>query len=224
MAWTYYNTTESTGISHYYRYDYLNNTTGTASTSIPWQSHTYTIPYITNTYVTGQDSYYEQFDIRRYLGSFDRGNQEPYQHRNQTPQPQSQPQSQQVQKTPEQLKAEAEAKKAEAEAKERAKTLLLEYLDNENRQRLLDNKPLEIMSKLFENIKYHIPISKIGKIEAFKENKVVTRLCLIVKETESLPVEDVVLTKLLHTMNDEGNMLKTANHSGVQEDLLVGLN
>lgn len=225
MTWTYYNiATEGTGTSRYDRYDYLSNTTSTASTSTPWQSYTYTIPYITNTYVTGQDSYYEQFDIRRYLESFDRGNREPYQHRNQTPHPQSQPQPQQVQKTPEQLKAEAEAKKAEIEAKERAKTLLLEYLDNENRQRLLDNKPLEITSKLFKNIKYHIPISKIGKIEAFKENKVVTRLCLIVKEPETLPVEDVVLTKLLHTLNDEGNMLKTANHSSVEEDLLVGLN
>lgn len=223
MAWTYYNTTESTGSSYYDRYDYFNNTTSTASASIPWNSYR-SVQYITSTYVTGQDSYYDQFDIRRYLGSFDRGNRDPYQQRIQTPQQQSQPQSQQVQKTPEQLKAEAEAKKAETEAKDRAKALLLEYLDNENKQRLLDNKPLEIASKLFKNIKYHIPISKIGKIEAFKENKVVTKLCLIVKETESLPVEDVVLTKLLHTLNDEGNMLKIANHSSVQEDLLAGLN
>lgn len=223
MTWTYYNTTESTGSNYYDRYDYFNSTTGTASASIPWHSYT-SKQYITNTYVTGQDSYYDQDYIQRYLEPYRLGTRVPYQQVSQAPRQEPQPQPQQVQKTPEQLKAEAEAKKAETEAKDRAKTLLLEYLDNENRQRLLDNKPLEIASKLFSGIKYHIPISRMGKIEAFRENKVVTRLCLLVKETESLPIEDVVLTKLLHTLNDEGNMLKTANHSGVQENLLVGLN
>lgn len=221
MAWTHYNTTERTGSSYYDRYDYFNSTTSTASLSIPWYSHR-SVQYITSTYVTGQDSYYDQDRIQRYFEPYGLGTQVPYQQRNQAPQPQSQPQ--QVQKTPDQLKTEAEAKKAETEAKDRAKALLLEYLDNENKQRLLDDKPLEIASKLFNGIKYHIPISKIGKIEVFKENKVVTKLCLIVKEHETLPIEDVILTKLLHTLNDEGNMLKIANHSSVQEDLLAGLN
>ncbi len=223
MAWTHYNTTESTGSNYYNRYDYFNSTTGTALSSTPWYSHR-SVQYITNTYVTGQETYLDQYNIQRYLEPYGLGTRVPYQQVSQASRQEPQPQPQQIQKTPEQLKAEAEAKKAETDAKERAKALLLEYLDNENKQRLLDDKPLEIASKLFSGIKYHIPISRMGKIEAFKENKVVTRLCLLVKETESLPIEDVVLTKLLHTLNDEGNMLKTANHSSVQENLLAGLN
>lgn len=221
MAWTYYTTTEGTGTTHYNRFDYYNSTTSTASTYVPWNSYT-NVQHTIGTYITGQDSYYDQYN-RRYLEPYGLGTYVPYQQESRAPRQEPEP-PKLPQKTPEQLRIEAEAKKAEADAKERAKTLLLEYLDNENRQRLLDNKPLEIASKLFKNIKYQIPISKMDKIIALKENKVVTRLCLLVREHETLPVEDVVLTKLLHVLNDERTMLKTANHSGVQENLLAGLN
>ena len=83
---------------------------------------------------------------------------------------------------------------------------------------------MEIASKLFNDVKYHIPLSKLGRIKAWKENRVITEICLLVKEVEYLPTEDVILTKLLHVMNDEANMLKTANHSNVKENLLAGLN
>lgn len=125
----------------------------------------------------------------------------------------------------ERAKAEEAAKKAReefAEAEGKARLLLLEYLDNENRQRLLDKKPLEVPSRLFEDIKYHIPISN-GKIKAWKENKVVTELCLAVRKSGCLPTDDIVLTKLLHVINDEENMLRTANHFGVKENLLTRL-
>lgn len=120
-------------------------------------------------------------------------------------------------------KRKAENDAIEKAAKEKARVLLLEYLNNENKQRLLENKPLEIVSKLFKDVKYNIPIS-YGRIKAWKENKIITELCLAVREPERLPLEDVILTKLLHVSNDEKNMLKTANHFNVQENLLTGLN
>lgn len=126
----------------------------------------------------------------------------------------------------ERAKAEELAKKAReesAKAEEKARILLLEYLDNENRQRLLDRKPLEIPSGLFGDIKYHIPISN-GRIKAWKENKVVTELCLAVGESGCLPTDDIVLTKLLHVLHDEENMLRTANHFVTKESLLTRLN
>lgn len=124
----------------------------------------------------------------------------------------------------EEIQEPPEKLKAEADAKEKAKNLLLEYLDDDNKQRFLANKPLEIVSNLFKNIKYHVPISKIGRIKAWKDNKIISELCILVKEGEPLPLEDVILTKLLYIINDEENVLRTANHSNVQENLLSGLN
>jgi hypothetical protein len=126
----------------------------------------------------------------------------------------------------ERAKAEEAAKKAlekSIEAEGKARLLLLEYLDNENRQRLLDRKPLEVPSILFGDIRYHIPISN-GRIKAWKEDKVVTELCLAVRESGCLPTDDIVLTKLLHIVHDEENMLRTANHFDKKEDLLARLN
>lgn len=125
---------------------------------------------------------------------------------------------------PKKVQPSPEKLKEEADAKERAKNLLLEYLDEENKQRLLNNKPLEIASKLFNEIRYHIPLSKLGRIKAWKENKIITELCVLVRKGEDLPTEDVVLTKLLYILNDEGNMLVTANHSSIKENLLERLN
>jgi hypothetical protein len=88
---------------------------------------------------------------------------------------------------------------------------------------LLDKKPLEVSSRLFGDIKYHIPISN-GRIKAWKENNVVTELCLSVRESGCLPTDDIVLTKLLHVLYDEENMLRTANHFDTKENLLARLN
>lgn len=126
----------------------------------------------------------------------------------------------------EQIKFEEAAKKAKAgadEAAKKARLLLVEYLDNENRQRLLNKEPLEIPSRLFGDIKYQIPISN-ARIKAWKDNKVVTELCLAVKESGNLPADDVVLTKLLHILHDEENVLRTANHFCTHEKLLERLN
>lgn len=127
------------------------------------------------------------------------------------------PQQQIPQKSPEQIKEENEAS-------ERAKTLLLEYLDEDNKRKFLDKKRLEISSRLFGGVKYHIPLSKVGRIKVWKDDNMVTELCLLVKETEQLPAEDVLLTKLLHILHDEKNMLKTAHHFNVKENLLLWLN
>lgn len=127
----------------------------------------------------------------------------------------------------ERIKVEEEAKKAKAEADEaarKARLLLSEYLDNENMKRLLNKEPLEVPSKLFGDIKYHIPISN-GRIKALKENKIVTELCLTVKDSRNLPTDDIILTKLLHILHDEENVLRTANHfNNKDENLLARLN
>ena len=192
--------TNSTTTANDYFSDWTRSFTeaGTGTTYAPYEQ-TYTIPYGT-LYIGRQESYYQRV-------------QEPYNQEHRPPEPQQQI----PQKSPEQIKEETEAT-------ERAKNLLLEYLDEDNKQKFLDKKHLEISSKLFGGVKYHIPLSKLGRIKAWKENKVISELCLLVKEIEQLPVEDVVLTKLLHVMNDETNMLKTANHSNVKENLLAGLN
>lgn len=125
----------------------------------------------------------------------------------------------------ERSKAEEVAKKAlkdTLEAEEKARLLLLECLDHENKQRLLNRKPLEVSSRLFGDIKYQIPISN-GRIKAWKEDKIVTELCLTVRESGCLPTDDVVLTKLLHVLHDEENMLRTANHFDIKENLLARL-
>ena len=125
-----------------------------------------------------------------------------------------------------QREADAKAKKEREEmanAERKARVLLSEYLDYENRQRLIDKQPLEIPSGLFEDIKYQIPIS-YDRIKALKENKIITELCLSVKTSESLPMDDIILTKLLHVIHDEENMLRTANHVNRQENLLARLN
>jgi hypothetical protein len=125
----------------------------------------------------------------------------------------------------ERIKAEEIANKAREDADiaaKKARLLLLEYLGNENSKRLLDRDPLEIPSKLFNDIKYHIPVSN-GRIKAWKENKVVTELCLSVGESWHLPTDDIVLTKLLYVLHDEENMLRTANHSNIKENLLARL-
>jgi len=207
MTWYYIATTtdstysNSTTTANDYFTDWTRSftTAGTGTTYAPYEQ-TYTVPY-DNLYTGRQESYYQRV-------------QEPY-----NPQEHLPPEHQQQipQKSPEQIKEETDAT-------ERAKNLLLEYLDEDNKQKFLDKKHLEISSKLFGDVKYHIPLSKLGRIKAWKENRIITELCLLVKEIEQLPIEDVVLTKLLHIMNDETNMLKTANHSNVKENLLVGLN
>lgn len=172
----------------------------TGTTYLPYVQ-TYTVPY-DFLYIGRQESYYSRV-------------QEQYHHQENRPQ---EPVHQQVpQKSPEQIKEEAQAT-------ERAKMLLLEYLDEDNKQKFYDKKHLEVSSKLFDGVKYHIPLSKLGRIKARKENKVITELCLVVKDVEQLPMEDVVLAKLLYMLHDEKNMLRTANHSNVHENLLAGLN
>ncbi len=119
---------------------------------------------------------------------------------------------------------DAKRERAEAEEAERkARLLLTEYLDNENMQRLLNKEPLEVPSKLFEDIKYHIPIGR-GRIKALKENKVVTELCLAIEGSKNLPTDDIILTKWLHVLHDEENLLRTANHFNKQENLISRLN
>lgn len=119
------------------------------------------------------------------------------------------------------LREEAIAERKK-EAVERAKDLLLEYLDSENRQRYLDRKPLEVKSKIFSGVKYHIPIS-YDRVKAWKQGRVVSELCLRVRAPEPMPLEDILLAKLLLLENDEAEVLRTANHFNVQENLLAGL-
>ena len=126
----------------------------------------------------------------------------------------------------ERIKAAEERKKAREEAEEaarKARLLLTECLDQENMQRLLKKEPLEVSSRLFGDIKYHIPISNHARIKALRENKVITELCLTVKES-GLPTDDIVLAKFLHVLHDEENVLRTANHFNKQENLLARLN
>lgn len=143
-------------------------------------------------------------------------------------QPASKPTEQELARLKEErIKAAEEKKKAREEAEEsarKARLLLTECLDQENMQRLLKKEPLELPSRLFEDIKYHIPISNHARIKALKENKVITELCLAVRDSGKLPTDDVVLTKFLHVLHDEENVLRTANHFNKQENLLARLN
>ena len=108
-------------------------------------------------------------------------------------------------------------------AEQRAKALLLEYLDDENKKRYKELKPIEISSKIFTDIKYNIPISKTERIKALKDGKIVDRLCLTVRESD-LPLEDIILTKILHALFNEEEMIRIANHSPHDDNLLTMLN
>jgi len=125
---------------------------------------------------------------------------------------------------PEEIEAREKARKQEIDAQEKARKLLLEYLDQDNKQKYLEKKPIEVVSRLFNDIRYQIPISKLDKILALKDDKIVSKLCLVVKEPEQIPLEDVILTKLLYILRDEEFALRTANHSIIQENLLDRLN
>lgn len=197
----YYNQYSSTGT--YSNYDYFDrfSTTDATSTCTPYTQTYAGAPYIqTRTSIP-----YSQ----TYTGIYQRPSEQ-----------------ESLRQKEERLKEEEAAKKAKAEAEEaarKARLLLTEYLDRENMQRLLNKEPLEVPSRLFGDIKYHIPISN-DRIKAWKENKVVTELCLAVKGSGYLPTDDIVLTKLLHILHDEENMLRTANHFNKQENLLARLN
>ncbi len=119
------------------------------------------------------------------------------------------------------LKRNPEEINAKRKARDLAIKLLLEYLDPDNKLRYIEDRPIEINSKLFGDIKYQIPVSsKYDKISAIKDEKIVSKLCLIVKEFDKIPLEDVILTKFLYVMHDEENVLKTANHTSIIENLL----
>lgn len=97
-------------------------------------------------------------------------------------------------------------------ADERARSLLLEHLDEFNKDRYIKKEPIEIPSNIWSDVRYRLPISKWEKIIALKKEKVIDRLCLMVQEHEHLPLEDVILTKMLHVLYNEIEMLRTANH------------
>ena len=226
MTYYYITTTDSTYYSNYSNTttanDYFSDwtrsftTAGTGTTHSPFEQQTYTVPYHTPFNHTLLPFNHTPFNHTPFIVRQEYY-ENPQGHRLQENHSQEPTRPQTNQKSPEQIKEEAEAT-------ERAKNLLLDYLDDDNKQKFLDKKHLEISSKLFKEVKYHIPLSKLGRIKAWKDDKIITELCLHVKEIEQLPIEDVVLTKLLHVMNDEANMLKTANHSNVKENLLLGLN
>lgn len=110
----------------------------------------------------------------------------------------------------------------EAEASQLARRLLFEYLDEKNRNNFADEKPLEIESGIHQGVRYQIPHHD-GRIKAWRGDKVVSELCLIVKAPEWIPHEDKLLTKLLYLRNDEALALRTANHFNQNENLLQGL-
>lgn len=140
----------------------------------------------------------------------------------------------QLQPTPQEIEREREEKRKSDEesrkraeerraADKRARELLLEYLDEKNKERLLQNKPLELESRLFKDVRYLIPVTSYSRIKAIKNNETISELCVSVNKP-GLPMDDVILTKLLHIRNNEEGILRTANHSNVKEDLIKQLN
>jgi hypothetical protein len=113
-------------------------------------------------------------------------------------------------------------RKEESEASEIAKRLLLEYLDEKNKKNFAEKKPIEIESGIHQGVKYQIP-NQDDKIKAWKGDKIISELCLLVKPPEWIPDEDKILAKLLYLRNDEATALRTANHFNIKESLLQGL-
>ena len=109
-------------------------------------------------------------------------------------------------------------------AEKKARELLLEFLSEKNKQRYLNKEPIVIESSLLNDISYFIPIS-YSRIKAINNTtkEVLSELCINVGKSD-IPLEDNILTKLLHTMHDERNMLKTANHWNVKQNLVAQLN
>jgi hypothetical protein len=120
------------------------------------------------------------------------------------------------------IKLRRRQKQEEAEASECARRLLLEYLDEKNRKNLAEEKPIEVESGIHHGLKYQIPHYE-GRIKAWRNDKVVSELCLQVRAPEWIPREDKILAKLLYLRSDEAQALRTANHSNIKENLLEGL-
>lgn len=107
-------------------------------------------------------------------------------------------------------------------ASEQARNLLLEFLDEENKQRLFDKRNLEILSKLFPDITYIVSTSEKNEmVKAINKQRgdiEVDRLCLIVSEIDEdgeynwLPIEDVILSIVLYLLNAEEDFLRIAHH------------
>lgn len=117
---------------------------------------------------------------------------------------------------------QARREKEKQLASERARSLLLEFLDEENKQKLLTKQNLEILSGIFPDITYFISTTKKDElIKAINnERGEVDRLCLVVSEIDEdnqdnwLPVEDIILSKVLYLLNAEEDFLRIARHHG----------
>lgn len=121
------------------------------------------------------------------------------------------------------IKLRERQKQEDAEASECARRLLMEYLDEKNRKNLTMEKPIEVESGIHRGLKYQIPYYD-GRIKAYREDNVVSELCMQVRASEWLPREDKLLARLLYIQNDEAQALRTANHFEIKENLLEGLN
>jgi hypothetical protein len=105
------------------------------------------------------------------------------------------------------------------EASRKARILLIDYADDENKERLQLGQPfIEVRSTKFKGVKYKIPVESNERIKACRGNNVITELCLTVAD-HGMPTDDAVLTKMLHAMHDEENMLAVSNHFNQKENL-----
>lgn len=102
-----------------------------------------------------------------------------------------------------------EADRIKAAAKERARELLLSFLTEEQRKDFETN--LAFIVEAASGTKYRITYGRIGNIQVLQQELVRHRLCVHPADNDDLPVEDVMLSQLLHLRADEAELVRRAN-------------
>lgn len=104
--------------------------------------------------------------------------------------------------------AQREAARIKDAGKERARELLLSFLTEEQRAEFAVNK--NFIVEAASGTRYRITYGRIANIQVLELGHVKHRLC-VHPANEDIPVEDVMLSQLLHLRADEAELVLRAN-------------
>jgi hypothetical protein len=104
--------------------------------------------------------------------------------------------------------AQRETARIKDAAKERARELLLSFLTEEQRAEFAVNK--NFIVEAASGTRYRITYGRIANIQVLELGHVKHRLC-VHPANEDIPVEDVMLSQLLHLRADEAELVLRAN-------------
>lgn len=102
---------------------------------------------------------------------------------------------------------------ANRDARQRARDLLVSFLNPEQRAQLEHNNSFVVHTRRHS---YRITRGRIANIDVLDKSGLAKHSLCIHPEDPNLPIEDVMLSQLLHLHSDERRLLATANRHPVQ--------